>query len=109
MPECDSPTCQLAAGMTDDQRMLTEHRAAVRANLATDTPYAAYTVRHAIDQATCASVPVPAEVVDAAAAVERWRAWSASSSPPSGPSGPPAARPCWVSRSPPSGPWHAAI
>lgn len=73
MPEFDSLIPQPPeAGMSDAERMLTEHRAAVRANLATDTTHAARTLRHAIERATYAHVRIPAEVLAAAAAVDRW-------------------------------------
>jgi hypothetical protein len=61
--------------MTKAERVLLEHRAAVRVNLATDPGdlgHAARTLHHAIDTATYACVATPPEVLAAAAVVDRW-------------------------------------
>jgi hypothetical protein len=63
--------------MTNDQRTLTTHRAAVRGNLAGDPGdigHAARTLRHAIGVADYACLDVPAEVRAAAEHLDRWHA-----------------------------------
>jgi hypothetical protein len=86
MRESDPATCQpLEAGASDDQQMLTERRAAVRADLATDTTGAANALRHAIDRA---ATPACRSRLRSWAPLRRssgGRAWSVSSLPPSGP------------------------
>jgi hypothetical protein len=63
--------------MTKAERVLLEHRAAVRVNLGTDpgeVGHAARTLHYAIDTATYACVATPPEVLAAAAVVDRWAA-----------------------------------
>jgi hypothetical protein len=64
--------------ITEAERVLLEHRAAVRSNLATDpgeVGHAARTLHHAIDVAAYARVDAPADVLAAAAVVDRWAAY----------------------------------
>jgi hypothetical protein len=58
--------------MTEAERVLLEHRAAVRVNLPTHARHAAQTVRHALNTASYASLPPPPEVLTAAETVARW-------------------------------------
>jgi hypothetical protein len=63
--------------MTEAERILLEHRAAVRANLATDpgeVGHAARTLHHAIDVVAYAGVDAPTEILAAAEMVDRWAA-----------------------------------
>jgi hypothetical protein len=62
----------LQADMTDAERVLLEHRAAVRVNLPDHARHAAETIRNALSTATYASMSPPPEVLAAALAVERW-------------------------------------
>ena len=62
------------AEMTDDERVLLEHRHAVRVNLPLDVRHAAELARRALGVAGYAAVDVPAEVTAAAEVVERWTA-----------------------------------
>jgi hypothetical protein len=56
--------------LTADQRVLAEHRWAVRCNLPDDAAHAARTARWTVDNATYARVPVPADVVEAVELLE---------------------------------------
>jgi hypothetical protein len=67
----------LEPDMSDAERVLLEHRAAVRVNLATDpgeVGHAARMLHHAIDTAAYARVATPPEVLAAAELVDRWAA-----------------------------------
>jgi len=63
--------------LTADQRVLAEHRWAVRLNLPTDAAHAARTARWVSQQAAYAGVPVPADVVEAVELLE-WFAGEVS-------------------------------
>jgi hypothetical protein len=52
--------------MTDDERVLLEHRAAVRANLPTDAAHAAATAQRLVGVCRYAALPVPRDVERAA-------------------------------------------
>jgi hypothetical protein len=58
--------------MTEAERVLLEHRAAVRVNLPDHARHAAETVRNALNTASYASLPPPPDVLTAAETVERW-------------------------------------
>jgi len=63
--------------LTADQRVLLEHRWAVRVNLPTDAAHAARTARWVSQQAAYAGLAVPADVVEAVELLE-WYAGEVS-------------------------------
>jgi hypothetical protein len=58
--------------MSEAERVLTKHRAAVRANLGNDSRHAAEIARWALDNAGYAHVDVPDEVRRAAGVLDQW-------------------------------------
>jgi hypothetical protein len=58
--------------MTDDERVLAEHRWAVRVNLPTDLAHVAALARRAVAQARYASLQIPADVDAVVDLLEWW-------------------------------------